>query len=104
MTSQSPLAVPLLDRFDPLIFEWFCTRFGTPTEPQLLGWPEIFDARDVLISAPTGSGKTLAAFLICLDRLVRAARTGELPNETQVVDVSPLKALQVPSSPAPASF
>src|SRR5580692_6585638 len=79
--------------FDPLVAEWFHTRFGTPTEPQILGWPEIRAGRDVLISAPTGSGKTLAAFLICLDRLVRAARAGELSNETEVVYVSPLKAL-----------
>ncbi len=47
----------------------------------------------MLISAPTGSGKTLAAFLICIDRLVRAARTGELSNQAEVVYVSPLKAL-----------
>ena len=79
--------------FDPLVAEWFSTRFGTPTEPQILGWPEIRSGHDVLISAPTGSGKTLAAFLICLDRLVRAARAGELSNETEVVYVSPLKAL-----------
>ncbi|MBV9769645.1 MAG: DEAD/DEAH box helicase [Bryobacterales bacterium] len=82
-----------LDDFDPLIAEWFSTRFGAPTEPQILGWPEIRSGRDVLISAPTGSGKTLAAFLICLDRLARAARAGELANETEVVYVSPLKAL-----------
>ena len=68
-------------------------RFDCATEPQLLGWPEIRAGRNVLISAPTGSGKTLAAFLICLDRLVRAARNGELPNATEVVYVSPLKAL-----------
>src|ERR1700685_4615539 len=79
--------------FDPLVAEWFHTRFGTPTEPQIQGWPEIRAGRDVLISAPTGSGKTLAAFLICLDRLVRAARAGQLANETEVVYVSPLKAL-----------
>ena len=79
--------------FDPLVEEWFRTRFGVPTEPQVLGWPEIRAGHDVLISAPTGSGKTLAAFLICLDRLVRAARAGELPNTTEVVYVSPLKAL-----------
>ena len=79
--------------FDPLVVEWFATRFGTPTEPQLLGWPEISAGHDVLISAPTGSGKTLAAFLICLDRLVRKARTGSLANQTEVVYVSPLKAL-----------
>jgi ATP-dependent Lhr-like helicase len=79
--------------FDPLVAEWFSSRFAGPTEPQILGWPEIRAGRDVLISAPTGSGKTLAAFLICLDRLVRAARAGALANETEVVYVSPLKAL-----------
>ena len=70
-----------------------CNALRTPTEPQLSGWAEIADGRDVLISAPTGSGKTLAAFLICIDRLVRAARDGAFPDETQVVYVSPLKAL-----------
>src|ERR1700689_1570147 len=79
--------------FDPLVAEWFRTRFGTPTETQIQGWPEIRAGHDVLISAPTGSGKTLAAFLICLDRLVRAARAGELSNATEVVYISPLKAL-----------
>ncbi|HTS46577.1 MAG TPA: DEAD/DEAH box helicase [Bryobacteraceae bacterium] len=82
-----------LSAFDPLVAEWFAMRFDCATEPQLLGWPEIRAGRNVLISAPTGSGKTLAAFLICLDRLVRAARLGELPNATEVVYVSPLKAL-----------
>jgi ATP-dependent Lhr-like helicase len=84
--------MPLSD-FDPLIAEWFSERFGRPTEPQVAGWRDIATGRDVLISAPTGSGKTLAAFLICLDRLVRAARTDALSAETQVVYVSPLKAL-----------
>jgi ATP-dependent Lhr-like helicase len=79
--------------FDPLVAEWFTTRFSGATEPQILGWPAIRAGRDVLISAPTGSGKTLAAFLLCIDRLVRAARLGDLPNETEVVYVSPLKAL-----------
>src|SRR5438876_6200427 len=79
--------------FDPLVAEWFTNRFPQPTEPQILGWPEIRSGHDVLISAPTGSGKTLAAFLLCLDRLVRAARTQALPDETEVVYVSPLKAL-----------
>ncbi|HLK50877.1 MAG TPA: DEAD/DEAH box helicase [Bryobacteraceae bacterium] len=83
----------MLSGFDPLISEWFATRFGAPTEPQLRGWPAIRDGHDVLISAPTGSGKTLAAFLQCLDDLVRRARLGPLPDQTQVVYVSPLKAL-----------
>src|SRR5690606_1697635 len=46
-----------------------------------------------LISAPTGSGKTLTAFLACIDRLVRQAREGTLADQTEVVYVSPLKAL-----------
>ncbi|HVV46575.1 MAG TPA: DEAD/DEAH box helicase, partial [Bryobacteraceae bacterium] len=79
--------------FDPLIDEWFREQFGEPTAPQTQGWPAIHSGKDVLISAPTGSGKTLAAFLICLDKLVRQARAGTLPDETEVVYVSPLKAL-----------
>src|SRR2546426_1801334 len=79
--------------FDPLITEWFSRRFGQPTEPQRLGWPAIRSGADVLISAPTGSGKTLAAFLLALDDLVRRARNTELPHRTEVLYVSPLKAL-----------
>jgi ATP-dependent Lhr-like helicase len=82
-----------LSYFDPLVAEWFENRFQAPTEPQRRGWLEIAAGRDTLISAPTGSGKTLAAFLICLDQLIRAARENALPNQTEVVYVSPLKAL-----------
>src|SRR5271169_5773596 len=77
----------------PLVAEWFVGRFGSPTEPQEQGWPEILAGRTTLISAPTGSGKTLAAFLICIDRLVRKALQGELNDRTEVLYVSPLKAL-----------
>jgi ATP-dependent Lhr-like helicase len=77
----------------PLVQEWFVRRFSTPTEPQEQGWPVILQQRPVLISAPTGSGKTLAAFLICIDGLIRKAIEGRLGCETEVVYVSPLKAL-----------
>src|SRR5574337_1869170 len=77
----------------PLVREWFVERFGTPTEPQEQGWPHILADRTTLISAPTGSGKTLAAFLACIDRLVRQALAGELADRTEVLYVSPLKAL-----------
>jgi ATP-dependent Lhr-like helicase len=73
--------------------DWFVQRFGTPTEPQEQGWPHILAGRTTLISAPTGSGKTLAAFLACIDRLVRKALAGELQDRTEVLYVSPLKAL-----------
>ena len=77
----------------PLVAEWFEAKFGTPTEPQVAGWPHILANHDALISAPTGSGKTLAAFLACIDRLVRKAVSGTLENRTEVLYVSPLKAL-----------
>ncbi len=82
-----------LSAFDPLVREWFEARFAAVTEPQRQGWPRIRAGHDVLISAPTGAGKTLAAFLSAIDDLVRRARLGELPNQTQVLYVSPLKAL-----------
>src|SRR5512138_2159811 len=85
---MNPLSV-----FHPVIREWFESRFASPTEAQSLGWPAIARDRNTLISAPTGSGKTLAAFLLCIDRLFRAAVNGELPDSAQVVYVSPLKAL-----------
>ena len=83
----------MLSGFDSLVAEWFEARFGAATEPQLRGWPEIRAGSDVLISAPTGSGKTLAAFLVAIDSLVRRAREGPLPEQTEIVYVSPLKAL-----------
>jgi len=82
-----------LSLFHPIIQAWFEGRFASPTEAQALGWPAIAQGRHTLIAAPTGSGKTLAAFLACLDHLVRAGLEGKLPEGTQVVYVSPLRAL-----------
>ncbi|HTO98761.1 MAG TPA: DEAD/DEAH box helicase [Myxococcales bacterium] len=81
----------MLEGFHPQVRAWFESRYGTPTEPQALGWPRIQAGEDTLIAAPTGSGKTLAAFLACLDGMVRQGEA--LPGETQVLYVSPLKAL-----------
>ncbi len=77
----------------PVTAEWFLRRFGSPTEPQETGWPKIVAGCTTLISAPTGSGKTLAAFLVAIDSLLRQAIDGRLMPGTQVVYVSPLKAL-----------
>ncbi len=63
------------------------------TPPQRLALPEIFNGKNVLISAPTGSGKTLAAFLTLLNFLFDLGEKGELNNEIYVVYVSPLRAL-----------
>jgi ATP-dependent Lhr-like helicase len=84
---------PSLEWAHPLVQEWFVRRFSTPTEPQEQGWPHILAGKTTLISAPTGSGKTLAAFLACIDRLVRKALAGDLQNRTEVLYISPLKAL-----------
>jgi ATP-dependent Lhr-like helicase len=95
MTDVAPQIVCCspLDWAHPVVREWFLTRLGVPTEPQRQGWPQILAGKTTLISAPTGSGKTLAAFLACIDRLVRKALAGALLDETQVLYVSPLKAL-----------
>ena len=77
----------------PVVQEWFIAKFGSPTEPQIAGWPAILRGEPTLISAPTGSGKTLAAFLVCIDSLLRQAIDGRLAAQTQVVYCSPLKAL-----------
>ena len=79
--------------FHPLVRDWFTSQFAAPTDAQAEGWPAIAEGRHTLIAAPTGSGKTLAAFLKCLDGLVRQGLEGEIPDRTQVVYVSPLKAL-----------
>src|SRR6202140_2851845 len=82
-----------LDSAHPVVREWFLPRLAAPTEPQQQGWPHILAGKTTLISAPTGSGKTLAAFLICIDSLVRKALAGDLTDCTEVLYVSPLKAL-----------
>jgi ATP-dependent helicase Lhr and Lhr-like helicase len=77
--------------FHPAVSAWFRDRFGEPTAPQREGWPLIRAGENVLIAAPTGSGKTLAGFLSAIDGLFRQGAL--LPDETQVVYVSPLRAL-----------
>src|SRR5262247_3567590 len=81
--------------FHPVVQQWFARRFPQgPVPAQVEGWPRIAEGRDVLIAAPTGSGKTLAAFLVCIDRLLRAGQEGAaIPDGVDVVYVSPLKAL-----------
>jgi len=97
----------VLETFHPAVRTWFERHFAEgPTEPQAEGWPAIASERDTLIAAPTGSGKTLSAFLVCIDRFYkqaeREAERFELGADeareregTQVVYVSPLKALGV---------
>ncbi len=80
----------VLDAFLPPVATWFRERFGAPTPPQRLGWPEVAAGRHTLLFAPTGSGKTLAAFLACLDHLWRQPRRSA---GVRILYISPLKAL-----------
>jgi len=93
ITSNSMKKTTSLAWAHPVIRDWFISKFGAPTEPQIQGWPSILAGKTTLISAPTGSGKTLAAFLACMDQLVRAVDSNHLADETHVLYVSPLKAL-----------
>src|SRR2546426_3685012 len=80
-----------LSPFHPAVRRWFAEHLGDPTPPQREGWPVIREGRHTLIAAPTGSGKTLAAFLSAIDSLIRQGPA--LADETQVLYVSPLRAL-----------
>jgi ATP-dependent helicase Lhr and Lhr-like helicase len=82
-----------LNSFHPAVAAWFSRAFEAPTPAQTEAWPAIQQRQHVLVAAPTGSGKTFAAFLAAIDELVREGLESELPNETRVVYVSPLKAL-----------
>src|SRR3989442_3447403 len=82
-----------LESFHPSVRDWFVPHSLARTEPQTRAWPAIKRREHTLIAAPTGSGKTLAAFLSAIDDLVWKAVEGKLIDETQVVYVSPLKAL-----------
>src|ERR1700752_4819030 len=80
-------------QFHPAVAAWFNHSFAAPTAAQAEAWPAIQAGRHVVIAAPTGSGKTLAAFLAAIDALVRQGVEGRLKDETQIIYVSPLKAL-----------
>jgi ATP-dependent Lhr-like helicase len=97
VSAGAPIEPVYPDLFHPAVRTWFERRFELgPTEPQFAGWPAIAAGHDTLIAAPTGSGKTLAAFLVCIDRFYRDAEAnGSIAEGTDVVYVSPLKALAV---------
>lgn len=91
---STPNAIPkALQSFHPLVSEWFRNNFDAPTDVQTQAWPPIQKGQHTLIAAPTGSGKTLAAFFSAINDLVQQSLTGDLPDQTQVVYISPLKAL-----------
>ncbi len=78
---------------EPLISEWFGSKFKDLTEPQSYAIPIIHRREHVLVSSPTGSGKTLTAFLSIINELFKSAKAGKLEEKIYAVYVSPLKAL-----------
>ena len=82
-----------LQLFSSQTADWFREKLGNPTQVQEASWPAIAAGGHVLVSAPTGTGKTLSAFLVFLDRLKTQALEGSLPQELQLIYVSPLKSL-----------
>ena len=82
-----------LSSFHPIIARWFQETIGSPTDVQTASWPAIRSGEHALIAAPTGSGKTLAAFLASIDSLFQQALSNDLADHTQILYVSPLKAL-----------
>ena len=88
-----------LNRFDPLVRDWFTAAFAEPTTAQAGAWDAIGKGDHTLVVAPTGSGKTLAAFLSAIDDLVGRGAAGESAGKASerctVLYLSPLKALAV---------
>jgi len=83
----------LIGILDPLVKEWFFSKFNNFSQSQLYGVMPIHERKNILISAPTGNGKTLTSFLSILNYLVCLAKKNELENKIYCVYSSPLKAL-----------
>jgi len=83
----------LIGILDPLLKEWFFSKFKNFSESQLYGVMYIHERKNIIISASTGSGKTLTSFLSILNYLIKLARKNELENKIYCVYSSPLKAL-----------
>lgn len=83
----------VLNLFEKQTADWFTDTLGEPTPVQKQSWPVIAEGSHALISAPTGTGKTLSAFFVFLDQMKRQAGAGTLPQELQLIYVSPLKSL-----------
>ncbi len=78
---------------DPLVKEWFSSKFKEFAPPQLFSILPIHQRENILISSPTGSGKTLSAFMAVLNELINLDKKGKLENKIYCVYISPLKAL-----------
>ena len=78
---------------NPLVREWFFSRFADFSKTQLYAVKNIYDRKNILVCAPTGGTKTLSAFLGIINYMVDLALKKELENKIYAVYTSPLKAL-----------
>ena len=78
---------------NPIVDEWFFSRFSSFSQPQLFGVLDIHSRKNILISAPTGSTKTLTGFLSILNELIDSDQKGLLEDRVYCIYISPLKAL-----------
>ena len=83
----------LAKTLDPLIKEWFFSKFKEFSDSQLYGVMNIYERKNILVSATTGSGKTLTSFLAVLNYLITLARKNQLEDKIYCLYSSPLKAL-----------
>ncbi len=77
----------------PLVSEWFFSKFKEFSPTQRYGVLNIWERKNILISAPTGGTKTLTAFLSIINYLVMLAEKNQLEDRIYAVYTSPLKAL-----------
>ena len=77
----------------PLVKEWFFSKFKSFSTTQKYGVMNVWERKNILISAPTGSSKTLTAFLSIINYLVILAEKNQLEDKVYAVYTSPLKAL-----------
>jgi ATP-dependent helicase Lhr and Lhr-like helicase len=78
---------------NPIVRNWFFTRFKEYSLPQLYGVMEIHSRNNILISAPTGATKTLTGFLSILNELIDSSEKGILEDKIYCIYISPLRAL-----------
>jgi ATP-dependent Lhr-like helicase len=83
----------IMDTLHPLVSEWFFSKFRDFSLTQEYGVVNIWERKNILISAPTGGTKTLTAFLSILNHLVILAGKKQLEEKIYAVYTSPLKAL-----------
>ena len=83
----------ILNILNPIVKQWFFSRFKRFSLPQLFGVYDIHCRQNILVSAPTGATKTLTGFLSILNSLADLAEKKALEDRIYCVYVSPLKAL-----------